>query len=210
MRLSRHSVGGWLLAAALCLATCVALWWWYLRDPLIAGLAWAAGLVSPWLWPDTVLDIRMQGDQAVIISLIPTLTDPPNLFTTLPLKLTRAVTIFPLFWGLTLATPGRGLLRRLLYGTLILLPVAFAMTLVSTEFQFALYRTHLPLVSLMPPPHFILALPDSPTAYYLWGLGRQLATLILPLLAPLVVWLGLHGGFLRRLLRQAPAQDPAP
>ena len=115
------------------------------------------------------------------------------------------MTIFPLFWGLTLATPGRGLLRRLLLGTLILLPVAFAMTLVSTEFQFALYRTHLPLVSRVPPPHVMLALPDSPTAYYLWGVGRQLATLILPLVVPLMVWLGLHGGFLRRLLRPAPA-----
>ena len=58
MRSSRHSVGGWLLAAALCLAACLALWWWYLRDPLITGMAWAAGLVSPWLWPDTVLDIK--------------------------------------------------------------------------------------------------------------------------------------------------------
>jgi len=202
MRLSRNRLPGWLLSVALALVLCFGLWWWWLSDLLIALLAQGVTLVSPYLWPETVLDIKLQGNQPWIISLVPTLSDPPQLFTLMPLILTRAVAIFPLFWGLTLATPGRGLLRRLLLGTLYLLPVALGMALLTTQFQFALYRTHLPLVTLVPLPHFVLELPDSPAAYYAWGVGRQLATLILPLIAPLLVWLGLHERFLSHFFPQ--------
>lgn len=65
--------------------------------------------------------------------------------------------ILPLFWGLTLATPGQALLRRLLLGTL-LLPVAFIMVLLYAQFQLALYRTHLPALTETPPADYILAL----------------------------------------------------
>jgi len=117
---------------------------------------------------------------------------------------------------LTLATPGRGLGRRLLLGTALLLPIAFAMVLLSTQFEFALNRTHLPMLTRVPPPYFFLSLPDAPTVYYLWGVGRQLATLILPLVAPLLVWLALHDGFLREhllkglLARRTRSSLPSP
>ncbi len=182
----------------------------------MAVFAQAIAFVSPLFWPDTVLDVVIQGDRAWIISLIPTLTDPPRLFTTLPLRLNRAVAMFPLFWGLTLATPGRGLGRRLLLGTALLLPIAIGMILLSTQFEFALNRTHLPTLTRMPPPYFILSLPDTPTAYYFWGVGRQLATLILPMISPLLVWLALHGSFLRDiplgglLKRRTLASPPSP
>jgi len=167
---------------------------------MMAVFAQVIGFVSPLLWPDTVLDVGIEGDRAWIISLIPTLTIPPHLFTTLPLRLNRAVAIFPLFWGLTLGTPGRGLARRLLFGTGLLLPIAFIMILMSTQFEFALNRTHLPMFTRMPPPYFFLSLPETPTTYYLWGVGRQLATLILPLVAPLLIWLAMHDNFVRNTL----------
>ncbi len=207
MRPPRDSVWRWLLSAALSVAVCQALWWWSLRDPALAGLAQAVGVLSPVLWPDTVLEVRMQEHQPWIVSLIPTLTDPPRLFTVLPLKLNRALVIFPLFWGLTLATPGKGLPRRLLLGTALLLPIALGMALLTTQFEFALYRTHLPMLSRVPPADFLLALPDTPTAYYLSGLGRQISVLVLPLVAPLLVWLGLHEAFLRTL-RHAGVPKP--
>jgi len=147
-----------------------------------------------------VLDLKIQGGEVWLISLVPTLTDPPRLFTPLPVSLNRAVAVFPLFWGLTLATPGRGLARRLLLGTVVLFPVAFIMVLLTTQFHFSLFRTHVPALSLMPPSHFGLVLPDSPTAFYLWGVGRQLSVLVLPIVAPLLVWLGLHGDFIRNIL----------
>ena len=210
MRLSRNRLPGWLLSVVLSLLACFALWWWVLRAPLVSLLAHTVALVSPYLWPETVLDIKIRDQQAWIISMVPTLSDPPQLFTIMPLGLSRAVAIFPLFWSLTLATPGRGLPRRLLLGTLYLLPVAWVMALLTTQFQFALYRTHLPLVTLMPPPHFVMALPDSPGVYYAWGVGRQLATLILPLVAPLLVWLSLHEGFLRHFFPHGLRRRPSP
>jgi hypothetical protein len=122
------------------------------------------------------------------------------MFMALPLSFNRAAVILPLFWGLTLATPGRALVRRLLLGTLLLLPVAFGMVLLYAQFQLALYRTHLPALTETPPADYALALPDSPLAYYLWGLGRQMAVLVLPVVAPLLAWLLLHRAFLRAVI----------
>ena len=145
------------------------------------------------------------------------LNDSTYLFQALPLSFNRAVVILPLFWGLTLATPGRALLRRLLFGTLILLPIAFVMMLLYAQFQIALYRTHLPTLTELPPTDYALALPDPLLLYYLWGLGRQMAVLVLPIVAPLLVWLLLHrsflyriiaGGLLQRLTRPRLFPDP--
>jgi hypothetical protein len=203
----------WLLGAILSLPIALAVWWQGIREPLIKGLAQAVDRVTPWLWSDTVLGIALSGERILLISLLPPLNDSAPLFVALPLSFNRAVVILPLFWGLTLATPGRGLLRRLLLGTLLLLPVAFVMGLLYAQFQIALYRTHLPTLTELPPIDYALALPDSPTIYYLWGLGRQMAVLVLPIVAPLLVWLLLHrsflhkviaGGLLQRLTRQVP------
>lgn len=207
-----------LLGLVLSLPLCLGLWWWFLREPLIQLLGQAVGLVSLGLWPEVVLGLGFKNHLGLIITLTPPLTDPPRLFMALPLSFNRAVVIFPLFWGLTLATPGRALLRRLLIGALILLPVALVMALLYAQFQLVLYRLHQPMLTETPPTDFALALPDSPAAAYLWGLGRQLAVLVLPVVAPLLVWLGLHGSFLRTVilggLRQrrepSPSASPAP
>ncbi len=118
-------------------------------------------------------------------------------------------------WKSTLATPGRALLRRLVIGAAILLPVAFIMILLYAQFQLALYRTHLPLLTEIPPADFALALPDSPLGYYLSGLGRQGAVLVLPVVAPLLTWLMLHRLFLRTVilggwLQRAARLNPQP
>ncbi|MDS4020581.1 MAG: exosortase H-associated membrane protein [Candidatus Competibacter sp.] len=208
-----------LLGAALCLPLCLGLWWWLAREPLINGLAKAVNLVGPWLWPETVLDVGLRDHRGLIVALLPPLTDSARPFVVLPLPLGRPTVILPLFWGLTLATPGRALLRRLLFGTLLLLPVVFAMILLYAQFQLALYRTHLPVLTETPPADFALALPDSPVPYYLWGLGRQLAVLVLPVVAPLLAWLLLHrsflraviaGGLLQRMARSPRIPSPPP
>lgn len=189
-----------LLGAALCLPLCLMAWWWLVREPLAKGLGHGVGLLSPWLWPEAVLGVGLDGDKGLLVSLLPPLTDSAQMFAALPLAFNRATVILPLFWGLTLATPGRALLRRLLLGTLALLPVICAMVLLYAQFQLALYRTHLPLLTETPPADFALALPDSPASYYLWGLGRQLAVLVLPVVAPLLAWLLLHRSFLRKVI----------
>jgi hypothetical protein len=203
------------LGAALGLTLSLGLWWWFVRKPLINLLVHALGLVGPWLWPETVLGIGLEGDKGLIVSLLPPLTDSARMFMALPLSFNRAAVILPLFWGLTLATPGRALVRRLLLGTLLLLPVAFVMVLLYAQFQLALYRTHLPALTETPPADYALALPDSPLAYYFWGLGRQMAVLVLPVVAPLLAWLGLHRPFLRTvilggLLRRGARSDATP
>ena len=188
------------LGAAFCLPLCLASWWWIVREPLAKWLGHGVGLLSPWLWPEAVLGVGLDGDKGLIVSLLPPLTDSAQIFMALPLAFNRATVILPLFWGLTLATPGRALLRRLLFGTLLLLPVVFVMVLLYAQFQIALYRTHVPLLTETPPADYALALPDSPVFYHLWGLGRQLAILVLPVVAPLLAWLSLHRPFLRTVI----------
>lgn len=204
-----------LLGAVLCLPLALGLWWWIVRKPLIEFIVFVLGLVGPWVWPETVLGLGLDGDRGLIVSLLPPLTDSTRMFMALPLYFDRAAVILPLFWGLTLATPGRMLPRRLLLGTLTLLPVAFVMVLLYAQFQIALYRTHLPALMETPPADFALALPDSPASYYLWGLGRQMAVLVLPVVAPLLAWLLLHRSFLRMVMlggwlqrRARPGADP--
>ncbi|MBK7541108.1 MAG: hypothetical protein IPP10_05195 [Candidatus Competibacteraceae bacterium] len=206
-----------LLGGALCLPACLGLWWWLVREPLARELGHGVGLLSQWLWPESVLGVGLDRDQGLIVSLLPPLTDSARLFMALPLPFNRATVILPLFWGLTLATPGRGLSRRLLYGTLALLPVICIMVLLYVQFQLALYRTHLPLLTELPPPDYALALPDSPVLYQLWGLGRQLAMLVLPIVAPLLAWLLLHqpylrgvilGALMQRATGEAPRREP--
>jgi hypothetical protein len=108
MRRLRDPLWRWLLSAVFSLALCLGLWWWWVREPLLEGLARVVGFASPWLWPDTVLGVGLQDHSGWIITLLPPLLDPPRLFMALPLSFNRAVVIFPLFWGLTLATPGTG------------------------------------------------------------------------------------------------------
>jgi hypothetical protein len=203
------------LGVAFCLPLCLASWWWIVREPLAKGLGHGVGLLSPWLWPEAVLGVGLDGDKGLLVSLLPPLTDSAQIFMALPLTFNRATVILPLFWGLTLATPGRALFRRLLFGTLLLLPVVFAMILLYAQFQLALYRTHVPLLTETPPADYALALPDSPALYHLWGLGRQLAILVLPVVAPLLAWLSLHRPFLRTvilggLLQRGVRPDPPP
>lgn len=190
-----------LLGAVLFLPLSLALWWWFVREPLAQGLGYAVGVVSRWLWPEAVLGVGVEGDRGLIISFIQPLLDAPQLFMALLLPFNRSTVILALFWGLTLATPGRGLLRRLLIGTCGLLPIIFAGILLYIQFQLAIYRTHVPILTEMPPSDFALAMPDSPLLYHLWGLGRQLAVLVLPVLAPLLAWLALHRPFLQKITR---------
>lgn len=196
----RNPLGRWLLSVALSLALCLGGWWLFLRESLIEGLAKSVNFIVPWLWPDTVLSVLLQDHLGSIVTLIPPLTDPLGPLMALPLSFNHAVVVFPLFWGLTLGTPGRARFRRLLLGTAILWLIAFAMTLLYVQFQLVLYRTHQPMLTEIPPRYYALALPDSPTATYLWGLGRQLALLVLPIAAPLLLWLALHGAFLRAVI----------
>ena len=189
-----------LLGGSLCLPLCLVLWWWWLREPLAAILAHGVGFFSQWLWSDSVLGVGLDGDRGLIVSLIPPLTDSAQLFMALPLPLDRATVILPLFWALTLPTPGRALLRRLLRGTLALLPVIGVTVALDAQFQLALYRSHLPLMAEIPPAEYALALPDSLAPYYLIGLGRQLAVLVLPIVAPPLAWLLLHQAYLRKII----------
>ena len=105
------------------------------------------------------MGVDAQEHLGLLVVLPPPLTDPSRLFMALPLSFNRAAVIFPLFWGLTLATPGRALLRRLLLGTLLLLPVALVMALLAAQFQLVLYRTYLPMLTDLPPTDFALDLP---------------------------------------------------
>ena len=71
MRRPRDLLLRWLLGVMFSLPLALVLWWQWVREPLIRGLAQAVGWISPWLWSDTVLSVSLEGNLGQIVSLLP-------------------------------------------------------------------------------------------------------------------------------------------
>ncbi len=98
----------------------------------------------------------------------------------------------PLLYALILATPGTEKWLNLLWGTLLIVPTEiFSMV-------FSVLKTLTFDVGMA----FQLQQGITPLSADLIALGYQMGTLILPMVAPLVIWIGLHRSFLTRLAPQ--------
>ena len=115
----------------------------------------------------------------------------------IPMSTNRLTVSYPLLWGLILATPGPKRFRQLLIGTALLVPVTVLMALMLIQFKVALNINHEPILTETPQGNYLLALPYESYQFYLMAVGRQLAMLVLPTLAPITIWLVLHQKFIR-------------
>lgn len=181
------------------------LWWFWLRDYLILLLQYGATFVIENMMADKIIALVSQLDAkgenivwGLNTSLSP-ISDPRNLIT-IPISTNRFTVCFPLFWGLVLSTPGNAKFKQLIAGTLILLPIALLISLLLIQFKLALYINHQAILTEVPPGEYVLALPFPDYQYYLMAVGRQLAMLVLPTLAPLLVWGAINQTFMRNLI----------
>ena len=174
----------------------MALWWFVIRDPLIDVLSYGVNVLATGLMAEHIIDVATQGDVWLVTTSLSTIDNPMSLVG-IPIPATRFTVSLPLFWGLALATPTAARLRQLLLGTLMLLPVVLLMILLLIQFKLGLTINHQPALTEMPSVNYVLALPYPDLLYHLMGVGRQLAVLILPTLAPLFVWGLLNKRFIR-------------
>ncbi|HXH04674.1 MAG TPA: exosortase H-associated membrane protein [Candidatus Competibacteraceae bacterium] len=188
------------LRALLWLPLCLALWWLWLKSWLLGLLYVGVALGVEWLLADQAYGLLAQDQVWLLLSSLMLAEDPlrPLVLMLDPLRFTVA---FPLFWGLVLATPGLARLERcvqLVWGSALLWLLVTALLLIYVQFKLALNVNQQPLMADRPSTDYLLTLPYSALVYYLLGVGRQLAVLVAPTFAPLLLWLYYN----HRLLRE--------
>lgn len=191
-----------LLGALLALAATLALWWFWLGHYLAASLLFPVGLVLQGLAPDEMLGLGFRRETGFVLLTTLAPLNQPAVLAEVPIQLTRFTFIFPLFWGLVLATPvavGKRLRQLFVGTTLVLFPCAVLMTAMYALFKLGLTINHQAYLTELPPPYYVLHLPYPDWLYHLLGVGRQLALLVMPTMVPLLAW----GGFNHELLRAA-------
>ena len=175
------------------------IWWFGARFFLIILLEPGLRLSTEWLMADKLVELTATGEAWVFKTAFSPINKPMELAWFL-IPSTRFTLVFPLFWGLALATPSIRTLRQLILGTLILFAVSLLMVLMYTQFKLGLLINHQAAFTHIPRDPYLLVLPYPDYLYYLMGVGRQLSFLILPTLAPLLLWGLLNQGFIRRLI----------
>lgn len=169
----------------------LALWWYVLVPYLSAALVLPTSILLRGLEPDAILGIEaLQGEGWMILTTLAPLERPLDLLR-FNFDPTRFTVVFPLYWGLVLATPIK-LPERMYQGFigtfLLILPGALAMSTLFALFQFALLIQHQPALTQIPPPFYVAHLPYPTWVYHLLGVGRQLSLLVLPTTLPLLTW----------------------
>ncbi len=175
------------------------IWWFAARFLLIILIEPGLRLSTEWLMADKLVELSSIGVAWVFKTTLSPINEPMVLAGFL-VPNTRFTVVFPLFWGLVLATPRIQTLKQLALGTLILLVVSLPMVLMYTQFKLGLLINHQAALTEIPHGPYLLTLPYPDYLYYLMGIGRQLSLLVLPTLAPLLLWGLLNQGFIRRLI----------
>lgn len=186
----------------LALPACLLFWWYLAQDYLLTLLRFATEYALLGLMPETVLGILAQDRVWLIKTALSPIDSPMNLLG-IPISTHRLTISYPLLWALLLATPSSattGKLSRLIKGTLLLFPVTLLMALLLIQFKLALHINHIPILTEVPQGAYLLVLPYSDYHYYLMAVGRQLSLLVLPTLAPVIIWLVLQRKFIKALL----------
>ena len=199
------SLKGFLLKVLLWLPAAFAAWY-YLSILHVAPIAWLSGLALGGLFPDAIAGVVQHGNHVEIAtnlsaSLLQSGAAPRG--GTIAFDLNPLVYGYglPLLSGLIIASPGEleGKIFKILGGGLILLP--FQAWGVSFGALKTLYFNFGPRVSQAA----IDAVGMPPDAI---ALAYQLGFLILPAVAPILIWVAMHTRYLQTLapgLARAPA-----
>jgi hypothetical protein len=193
--------------------------WWFAVDHLIAALrplvAWVVDLLLP------VRDLTSDGKGGWIAQTSLEVTagkwqagaQEAN-FPVDAYLLRRYLVAWPFFFALALAPPRAPRLIRMLLTGFAALVGLFVLSAASLIFVFvAVLVNHVPnpadRVQLVPPPFYVGAPHYSDTVFFLAGLAFYIASYVLPLLAPVMLWIGLNPVPRRFLLGLgAPAAPP--
>jgi len=193
-----------LLKAFLLLPLTFSAWHWA-QVPVLNAFCGVADAVWPSLFPNGLAWVEGSGSADWIIHTgWPVLLDRTQKLTVRLdiLKLARMVAGFPLLFALCLATPGLQW-RRLAWGVGLLLSLCWmALTFYAWHTLAIASGTQPSFVdeSMRPAP-FALAIARYPAwQAYLSGYLMYLAILVIPFVAPLVLWAWLFRPFVRRLV----------
>ncbi|MFO1350865.1 MAG: exosortase H-associated membrane protein [Gammaproteobacteria bacterium] len=196
------------MGLAIAMPCCLAFWWFIARNHLLLLMEYVIHPLSALLFANHVIGLDSQASLWTLKTSLSPIDNPLNLVA-IPVSTTRFTICFPLLWGLILAMPERRKIHQLITGTLLLFPLALLIVLLLIQFKIALYINHQPIVTETPRGPYLLALPYPDFVYYLTAVGRQLAMLVLPTLAPLLIWGVLNFTFMRTLLAKHPTRETA-
>lgn len=188
-------------------------WWFVGREYCLELLEWLVSMIADLILADKVVGIESNNMAWLLKTSLSTVDNPLETIG-ISIPTNRFTVGFGLFWGLVLSTPGIPYWRQIPLGTLLLIPVATLMALMLIQFQLALHINHQAILTEVPRTQYVLALPYPDYLYYLMAVGRQLAVLVLPTLAPLTIWALLNrrfvqGVILESVLSQMHWQQPS-
>ena len=200
MPLTPNPLPRFLLGLLIFMPLCMAVWWFGLRDILLLLLLQVTELITTEVLADKIIAISPSQNNVWILqtSLSP-ISDPSNLLG-IPISTSRFTISFPLLWGLLLATPNTDKFKQIIWGTVVLIPIAVLIALLTIQFKLALQINYQQILTEVPRGEYLLVRPYSETVYYLMAVGRQLATLVLPTLGPALVWGLFNWAFIRNLI----------
>ena len=204
-RLQANSFRVWLLRVLLWLVPLCALWWWLGgSDWFLRVLSLLADAVLPkWVFAD-VREMVWQGNQTWRVrTLLPVESSGENLVVFISKeRLTHMVLGFPLLWALLLATKGPKVWRMILGTGLLTLVELFnvashlwAMLAVVVNHRASLIDTN-----LLPPPFTVRTTPYADWVFHLSSYAYYMSIVVTPLIAPVLVWVGLCQRGIRRLV----------
>ncbi|SEA80835.1 hypothetical protein SAMN05660964_02490 [Thiothrix caldifontis] len=173
---------------------------WYMTAGFhLAPVTLITGKLLGWLVPDALMWLRLDGHMLVLASnfghdVSGAVVSPPVDDDVLGFHLNPLIYSYslPLLAALILATPSSRKWQNLLWGILIMLPTeVFSMT-------FSVLKTLTFDVGVS----FQTQQSISPVTADLIALGYQVGTLLLPMIAPLIIWVALNRDFLMHLAPQ--------
>ncbi|MFZ1343115.1 exosortase H-associated membrane protein [Thiothrix eikelboomii] len=173
---------------------------WYLAALVhLAPLTWVTEQLLQWTFPQAVLWLKLDGSTLVLASnfstnpsgviVSPPVSDDLMGFHLNPLIYTYSL---PLLMALILATPATNKWQQLGWGGLLWLPIA----------GFSMFFSVLKVLSFDVGLAFQQQQALSPWMLEMIALAYQMGTLILPMIAPLVIWMALNRKFLLTLAPQ--------
>lgn len=180
----------------------LAFWWFLGREHCLLLLQWLVSGVTDLLLADKIVGIE-SNNMAWLLKTSLSTVEKPLETVGITVATNRFTVGFGLLWGLVLSTPGISHWRQLLLGTLMLIPVATLMAMMYIQFQLALNINHQPILTEVPRGEYLLVLPYPDYLYYLMAVGRQLAVLVLPTLAPLTIWSLLNRRFVQGVILES-------
>ena len=173
---------------------------WYMTAAYhLAPITLITGKLLAGMVPDALMWLRLDGHTLVLASnfghdISGAIVSPPVGEDVLGFHLNPLIYSYslPLLAALILATPSLHKAQNLLWGLLLILPTeVFSMT-------FSVLKT----LTFDVGAAFQIQQGISPTEADLIALGYQVGTLLLPMIAPLIIWVALNRDFLTQLAPQ--------